>query len=364
MERGTFRTEVLLTGSLEAEVADVLSVPKLPEWRVNLKWLAEDGIVVKKGDKVAELDTSQFVQPLLENTLAASSAAHELSRLESETQALIIGNWIELQQRRVEEEKARLDADTAPELVSEWEALERELAWHRARIERVKSSGQLEANEVGAESDRAVQELEYEMAESRIEESQEAIDNLTFRAPRDGVLIIADHPWTKQKLKEGESLWIGRPVASIPDLSTLRVMAQLPDVDEGDVGVGQRVEAVLDSFPDEVYEGEVVNVGEVATEAARNSLIRHFPVTIALDSVDPDKMLPGQSVKVRVLGEERAGVLLVPRGALDPLGEVARLQRADGTVVEVTLGSCNATTCVVEAGVEEGTAVAVWGTIS
>jgi hypothetical protein len=61
------------------------------------------------------------------------------------------------------------------------------------------------------------------------------------------------------------------------------------------------------------------------------------------------------SVKVEVLGPETPQALLVPRAALDFSSDPPRALLADGTTIEVRLGPCEATVCVVEEGLAEGT---------
>ena len=54
--RGTFQTTILMTGELEAVEAALVVVPRTPLWRMPIRWMEEDGAVVKEGQKVIELD--------------------------------------------------------------------------------------------------------------------------------------------------------------------------------------------------------------------------------------------------------------------------------------------------------------------
>jgi multidrug efflux pump subunit AcrA (membrane-fusion protein) len=57
---------VFLTGSLEASRAEYIQVPRSPNWQVDLRWLEEDGALVKAGDPVVELDDSAFANDIEE----------------------------------------------------------------------------------------------------------------------------------------------------------------------------------------------------------------------------------------------------------------------------------------------------------
>jgi len=111
----------------------------------------------------------------------------------------------------------------------------------------------------------------------------------------------------------------------------------------------------LDAFPSESFHGRVVDVSAVAQEAPRQPLLRSFPVRIQLDRLDLEKMRPGMSVRVEVLGPAVRGALLVPRAGLDLSAERPRARLAAGGFREVRLGPCDSSFCVVEQGLDEGT---------
>jgi len=104
-----------------------------------------------------------------------------------------------------------------------------------------------------------------------------------------------------------------------------------------------------------VFSGRIDEISPIAKEQGRQSLRRAFNVTVLLDSTDPERMRPGMSVKVTVLGPVNGDSLLVPRAAVDFSAEPPRALLADGSTVEVKLGPCKAMVCVVEEGLEEGT---------
>jgi multidrug efflux pump subunit AcrA (membrane-fusion protein) len=142
---------------------------------------------------------------------------------------------------------------------------------------------------------------------------------------------------------------------SIPDLSRMQIEALHFDVDDGKIARGMKARAALDTYPDEVYSGEVVEISPVAKEEGRQGVRRVFNVTVALDRSDPERMRPGMSVRVEIFTPTRDDALVIPRAALDFASEPVRALLADGSAADVRLGPCNATSCVLEEGVEEGT---------
>jgi HlyD family secretion protein len=144
-------------------------------------------------------------------------------------------------------------------------------------------------------------------------------------------------------------------VATLPELASMIVQANLSDVDDGRITPGMAVLCTLDAYPTVTYRGRVVEISPVARESQRSPLLRYFPVRIALEKSDSRLMRPGMSVRVEVLGPETRNVLLVPRAALDFAAGGPRALLAAGGTAPVRLGPCSPAECVVESGVAEGT---------
>jgi multidrug resistance efflux pump len=353
--RGTFRQRVLLTGELAAEKFEPLTVPRTNAFQLQIRWMAEDGTRVKAGDPVVSFDNSQFASDLEEKRLTASNAGNDLARAEAESKTTAAEKEFNVQKARSELEKARIAAALPKDLLSLREYQERQLALKRAESELAKAQEELEAQKKGNHTDLEIQGISLDKSRREIHEAEEAIQALTVSAPRDGMMLVGTHPWERRKFQVGDSVWIGMTVATLPDLSSMIVEANLSDVDDGRIVPGLDVVCTLDAYPDVTYRGRVVDISPVARESKRSATLRHFPVRIALEKSDARRMRPGMSVRVEVLGPEMKDALLVPRAAVDLSGAKPRVLLAGGGTAEVRLGPCAATECVVEDGVQTGT---------
>jgi HlyD family secretion protein len=354
VRRGDLRPRMLLTGELVAAEAVELKVPRVPTWQVQVRWLAEDGTAVRAGDKVAELDNSSFTGELEDKRAAAADAATELARKQAETRTSLAEKEFNLQQKRTELEKARIAATVPEGLLSAREYQDRQLALRRAEVELAKAENDVAAHRKAGVADLEIQQITFGRSQREIGEAEGAIEALILRAPRDGIVVSADHPWEGRKLREGDNVFVGMTVATLPEMSSLRVQADLSDVDDGRVRPGMEAVCTLDAYPGESFRGRVVALSAVAKESPRQPLLRSFPVQLQLDRLDLAKMRPGMSVRVEVLGPEVRNGLLVPRAALDFSAERPRVFLAGGDPREVRLGPCDASFCVVEQGLEEG----------
>jgi multidrug resistance efflux pump len=353
--RGDFTERVLLTGVLAAVRAEALVTPRTRTWQLKIRRLAEDGTLLAVGDPVVELDNSTFANELEEKRLAESEAVNSLLRAEAEAKATLAEKRYAVEQRKAELDKARIKAEVPLEVLTLREHQERQLALTKAQGELARAEGDLETSDKSKAADLAVQRIALEKARRSIDEARRAIAALTLRAPRAGVVLIGQHPWEGRKLRDGDTVWSGMPVAYVPDLSSMMVEAALSDVDDGRIEPGQAVTCSLDAYPALTWTGKITDVAPVANEAPRNPLLRYFPVRIALDRSDPERMRPGMSVRVEVKARQVRGAILAPRAALDFSGPAPRALLAAGGAAEVRLGPCSALECVVESGLEEGT---------
>jgi HlyD family secretion protein len=360
VRRGSLRPRLVLTGELIAGRSEDLVVPRTPTWQVQVRWIAEEGTRVAAGERVAELDNTQFVSDLEEKRLAASQAADDLARSEAEAAGTAEEKQFAVQQKQAEVDKARITAAVPEGLLAERERQERQLALERAEIELEKARIDLDSHRAVSAADLAVKRVELEKSRREIAAAEQAIGALVLRAPRAGIVLAAELPWEGRKLREGDSLWVGNPVVKIPDLSSLEIEAGLSDVDDGRVQPGMTATCTLDAFPQQAFRARVAEVAPIAREPDPRSLLRSFRVRLVLDPADPGRprqMLPGMSVKVEVRQPEQPAArrtLLAPRSGLDLAARPPRAHLADGRAVPVRLGACDSGHCAVLAGLAEG----------
>ncbi|MEM1181118.1 MAG: efflux RND transporter periplasmic adaptor subunit [Acidobacteriota bacterium] len=351
--RGALDSRVLLTGELVAGDAERLLVPNANFWPVSLRWLIEDGVQVKAGDRLAEFDGSQLVSQLESLKSGVVTAVTGILSARSKAASDLDAAEFQLAQNKAAYDKAKLDVDVPEGLISGQEMAQRRLAYEKASLEWAQSRDAVtSAENTGAESIR-LEEIKLRKAERALVRARESLDALTLTAPRDGIVLVTINRQEGRPFQTGDNAWPGLAVVTLPDLESLRVEAQLFDVDDGKVSVGQVVQATLDAFPDWKIDGVVRSVDAIADGIGARSTRRSFRIDIELSEIDTARMRPGMSVKVEVLGDGD-DQLLLPRRAVDWSGDSPQVRLVDGGAVPVSLGACSTRHCVVESGVTEG----------
>jgi multidrug efflux pump subunit AcrA (membrane-fusion protein) len=353
--RGDLEERILLTGELEADQSDELVAPRTEGWGVAIRWLAEDGVLVKKGDKVVELDNTAVLETISDLELAVIQAGTELASQRATAAVAVEDKRFEVETQRIALAKAELDAAVSPTLVSRREYQQFQLAVHTATTALATAEDDLRAAQEGGDLEEEVKRIAQQKARRKLESAREELGALELAAPRDGVVVVGTHPWEGRKLQVGDSVWPGLTVAKLPDLGSMVVEAVLSDVDDGRVRPGMSARCLVDAWPERPLAAEVLSVSPVAREPEHQSARRFFSVVLTLPAGSLDELRPGLSVKADVLVARHEGELLAPRAALDTSTEPARAWLATGEAVDVELGPCDAHRCVVLAGLSEGT---------
>jgi membrane fusion protein (multidrug efflux system) len=313
---------------------------------------------VKAGDRIVEFDNTTVLEKLLELELAVIEAAIELDTARAESAVAIAEKQFEVDTQKTMVAKAQLDAEVPEQLVSRRDFQNFRVALERARAALATAQGDLKANVGGGRLDEQVKEIAYQKAMRSYTVAGGQLDALSLTAPRDGVVVIGEHPWEGRKLQVGDNAWPGLTVAKLPDLSRMIVEASLSDVDDGRILPGMRVTCVVDAYPDAPLQGVIRAVSPVAQEVAQQgrqmSTRRFFAVVIDLEDASASILRPGLSVKVEVVTRTSEDALVAPRAGLDLAAEppVARLW--GGGEVEVEVDFCDAVGCAITAGLSEG----------
>lgn len=157
----------------------------------------------------------------------------------------------------------------------------------------------------GAVSSRELEDLAYQLenAKTSMREASRSFGQTRLVAPFDGVVAARD-------VRVGELAGSGRAAFKVVDLTTLRVVAQLPERDLSRVAVGQKAVLISAYDEDARTDGEVQRIAPVVDAASGT-----FRVTV---SVDPAQkaLRPGQFVTVDLEVDRREDVVVVPRKAI------------------------------------------------
>jgi len=228
--------------------------------------LAEEGDKVKAGQRLAELENSDY-------RAQVESATAEVQQKEAELRKVI--NGARAQERRealstVEEARAvmnnaqsemeRRQKLFAAGVISREEAdrYAKEYQVAKARYDEMSQHHSLVAADA-REEDRAMAGANLQLAKARLDEARAVLEKTYIRAPIDGTVLRKHH-------RAGESVSNSStspdPIFTIGDKRALRVRVDVDEADVSKLTLGQAAYVTADAYGTRRFPGHVVRIGQ------------------------------------------------------------------------------------------------------
>jgi len=190
-------------------------------------------------------------------------------------------------------------------------------------------------------------------------------DRLTVFAGRPGIVVyekIRKRGGNRRgKVMEGDVVWGGTSLLSLPELEAMQVFSQVGEMDVHLVQLDQQAEIRLEAFPGPVFHGVVSDIAPMANELEEASSVSVFEMLIDIDEQD-ERLAPGMSASVQIVVDAADGALLLPLSSVfhqEDRTYVYRRSSSGFKAVDIEVGADNGLEIVVIDGVEEGDAVSV-----
>ncbi len=248
----------------------------------------------------------------------------------------------EVAQARYDDRAKEPDASTSQE-AAQLEAAKAAYQRARASLERALTGASPEEI-AGLDTAEKQAELALKTAQDRQADTQ-------LVAPFAGVVLEVN-------ARVEENVGSQQPIVVLADLTRMQIEVEVEEVDAPTVQAGQSAEIRLDAFPGETLQGTVSRVAPAASTqrgaVSYSAVIDLAPTGLALK--------PGLSATARIATKTKAGVLLVPTRAVQPVGrqKIVKVVRGGLTVeVEVTTGLTDKQMVEVVDGLREGDLVVV-----
>jgi RND family efflux transporter MFP subunit len=204
-------------------------------------------------------------------------------------------------------DSAVADRDSSQAAIRDYEVQLRyaEIQLHRSQeltAAKVQSQDQLDNAMTAADSLRAKIALAKQQvagSEARIREAQQAVDNCTIRAPFAGIIVSKDAQVGEMVSPVSAGGGFTRTgIATIVDMNSNEVEVDVNEAYIARVQPGQRVDSVLDAYPDWKIPSHVRTV--IPTADRQKATVK---VRISFDKLD-QRILPDMGVKVSFYGED------------------------------------------------------------
>ncbi|MBN2243163.1 MAG: efflux RND transporter periplasmic adaptor subunit [Acidobacteria bacterium] len=360
VDRGQIQKDLVLTGELKAAQSIVISAPDVRRSFSNMvTYLAPEGSQIKKGQLIVEFDDSSLLseQSEAERTLDEAKLNIEKKKMDLEAQRCQLLSSISQAESQLKQDE--LYGRIGKELLPANTYQKYQLNLEKSKLSLEKANEQYRNFEESYDSEMKLVEITYSQAEINLKQILGDIELLKVYAPQDGILIYGDNWASNRKIQEGDTLFPGMEVASLPDLSTLQVEGYVYDTEYGSIAPDTFCTVHFDALPDYQTGGKIISRTNVASRKGFATEQKVFRVTVKLDKVDPKTLKPGMTARIDIPVILARDALSVPREYLGigSTGEYYVLAGADSKRVSqqtVTVGAVGDRMVEIVSGVSAG----------
>jgi HlyD family secretion protein len=355
VKQGKFKVEIETTGELEAKNSvNILGPSALRDFRIyelTIQSIVDEGIVVKKGDWIANLDRSDFQGKFGDKQIELEKANSKYTQTQLDTTLTMRQSRDELINLKygVEEKKIVLEQSKfePPATIKQ----------NQIELEKAERAYQQAIDNYKIKKNQNIEKMREVAAELRKVKNE--TDNMakmgesfTVLAPEDG-MVIYTKDWDGKPIKGGSRIGVWDPVvAKLPDLTSMISKTYVNEVDVRKIKPGQLVDVGLDAYPDKKLKGKVVRVANVG-EQRPNSDAKVFEVTIEILGTDP-ALRPAMTTSNKIIANQIDSALYIPLECLHSQSDtITFVYKSDGLNIvkqEVIVDAANANDVVITGG--------------
>ena len=363
MKTGIRRAIIWTAAVIIIAAAVILAAGK----RKALQQVTYDTVPVEKGDVAYFVTATGTIEPVTEVEVG-TQVSGIIAKLYADYNSTVKEGQI-----IAEMDKITLESDLASARAT-YDGNKAEYVYQEKNYQRSKG---LHDKNLISDTEYEQAEYNYAMARSAFENSEAALAkaerNLsyaTIASPIDGIVI-------DRAVEEGQTVAAGFETPTLftiaADLTKMQVVADVDEADIGGVKEGQRVSFTVDAYPDDVFEGRVIQIrlgssssGSSVTGTTTESVVT-YEVVIAADNPDL-KLLPRLTANLSIYTREAHDVLYVPSRALrfDPramAGKNDRINDCEGAAKVWTKEGSVFTAHPVTTGISDGISTEITGGI-
>ncbi|MBN2337365.1 MAG: efflux RND transporter periplasmic adaptor subunit [Acidobacteria bacterium] len=301
VDNGEIVREVVLTGELKARNSTMISAPRIQSSFSNtVTYLAPEGAMVKKGERIVEFDDSSLLSQKSEAERTLDEAKLNIQKKKADLEAERCDLLNSLSQAESSLKQDELYGRISKDLLPANTYQKYQLNVTKSKLSLQKAREQMDNFEKSYTSQMALVEINRSQAEINLKKIESDMQVLKIDAPQDGILIYGDNWASNRKVQTGDNIFPGMEVASLPDLSSMQVLGFVYDTEYSTLSPGQRCRVRFDALPGYEVGGVIESLTSVAGRKGFASEQKVFQTVVRLDKVDVDMLKPGMTAQVDV----------------------------------------------------------------
>ncbi|HBY58756.1 MAG TPA: hypothetical protein DEH78_02970 [Solibacterales bacterium] len=282
-----------------------------------LQEVVKSGVMVKKGDQLAEFDRQNMLNRLddLQASLIQAEASFRNLQAELEVDKKI--HEQDIAEALAALDKAKLDLKTAP-VRSEIDTTRLKLAHEEAEARHRQLLSEVRFKDISHKAQLKNSEIELQQARNELKRAQANADRMVVRAPIDGMAVMQNifQGGELRAVQQGDQLFPGQLFMQVVDPASMVINAAVNQVDVERMRVGARARVRFDAYPDLELPARVTAIGAITRAGGqRASFFKEVPVFLKLERMDP-RVIPDLSVSADIVLASEDQVAVAPLAAV------------------------------------------------
>lgn len=312
IKKGDFRASITESGELQAIRFKPILMPFIGwkyGWRFKIIELEEHGARVGTGDTVARMDPSTVISTLEEEKNKLETEEANLKKLYATHKSELAQVEAERESEKANFELIKLQVEKfrfEPENKQKLKALELQIAEEKLKQIARKYEMLQEVNR----NDIQIQQVKIEQIKRNIREAELARDRLIVVSPIEGIYQLQRNRRTRNMVQIGDEIHQGQLIASIPDMSKMKVISSVNETDISKLHLKQEVIIRLDAYPEKPFPGHISYIGKISHEKENDELLKVFDIEATLNEADP-VLKPGMTVSCEIITHELSDVYYI-----------------------------------------------------
>lgn len=255
----------------------------------NLIGLQTVEVAPKTGGRLTSVSV-QLGDPVRRGQVIAKVEDREIREQVNQAEASLEVSKATIRQREADLKVAELNFDRSKNL------FERQLLAKQ-------SLDDAESKYLASEAQIDLSKAQLNQTDARLRELRINLQNTTVTSPVDGFV-------GKRHVDPGAMVSQNQPIASVVEISRLKLIVNVVEKDLRLVDTGDTGEVEVDAYPGEKFRGRIARVAPVLDPATRTASME-----IEIQNSD-NRLKPGMYARVSLVVEERKGTLVAPKSAV------------------------------------------------
>lgn len=338
--------------------------------------VAKPGVLVKKGDVVAEFDRQYQINRIDDYKAALVQAEANIQQVKATLSVAKESHNQLIRVAKADLDKALLDQKKT-EVVSAIDAERLKLAVDEALAKHKQLLEEVRLVEISQKAEIRIAEISRDESKLQLQKAEMNANRMVMKAPIDGLVVMERvfRGGEFAQIQMGDQIYPGQMFMKIVDPSSMVINASVSQVDAEALRIGLKATVRIDAYPNLSLPAHVFSIGAISKPRMfRPNWVQDIAVRLKLDKMSPE-VIPdlSASADIELASEQHAAV--APLGSIfrepsndpqQPFVQVAfvRNEGAGWERRQVELGFRNNLVAAVKSGLKAGDVVAAQNPVS